>query len=50
MNCTTELINFMGQSPSSEAGSCAATQELPNILCEPNFQYRVHKSLHWSLF
>jgi hypothetical protein len=31
-------------SPSWEAANCAATQELPSILCNPKFHHRVHKS------
>jgi hypothetical protein len=34
----------MELSPSSEAASCAATQEFPNILQKSNVYYRVQKN------
>jgi hypothetical protein len=33
----------MDLSPSSEAANCAATQEVPNFLWNPNIHYRVRQ-------
>jgi hypothetical protein len=38
------IFNSMNLSPSRKAASCAATQELPSILCNPKVHYRVHNS------
>jgi hypothetical protein len=38
------ITNFMELSPSWEAASCAATQEFPNILWDPNTHCRVQTS------
>jgi hypothetical protein len=33
----------MQQSPSGEANRLSASQEIPRILCNPQFHYRIHK-------
>jgi hypothetical protein len=41
---TSQLTNSMESSPFLEATSCTAIQEFSNILWNPKFHYRVHKS------
>jgi hypothetical protein len=36
--------NSTESSPSWDANSCSATQEIPSILSDPNVHYRIHKS------
>jgi len=40
----TGLSNSTEQSPSWEANTCSACQEIPRLLCNLNVHYRVHKS------
>jgi hypothetical protein len=42
---TNQPTKNIALSPSSEAASCAATQEFPNISCNPNFRCRIRNSL-----
>jgi hypothetical protein len=44
LDICTRLTNSMELGPSREAASCAATQELGNILWKQQVYYRVHKS------
>jgi hypothetical protein len=42
---TNQLMNSKEESPSWEANSCSATQNIPCLLWNPTFHYLVHKSL-----
>jgi hypothetical protein len=43
-NITLLVTNTTEESPSREATSCSATQEIPGILRNAKFHYRVHTS------
>jgi len=42
---STQLMNFMHESPSEEDDSRSASRETPHLLCKPKFHYH---ACHWS--